>query len=75
MDKQTQKLMFSSRRQDWATPQNVFDELNQEFNFTLDPCCTERTAKCEKFYTPETNGLKSGKLTLNIVKLRKKLKK
>jgi len=58
MDKQTQKLMFSSRRQDWATPQNVFDELNQEFNFTLDPCCTERTAKCKKFFTPEIDGLK-----------------
>ena len=30
--------MFSSKRQDWATPQNVFDELNKEFNFDFDPC-------------------------------------
>lgn len=57
MDKQTQKLMFSSKRQDWATPQDVFDELNREFGFTLDPCCTERTAKCDKFFTPEIDGL------------------
>ena len=58
MNKQTRKVMFSSKRQDWATPQNVFDELDKEFNFTLDPCCTKRTAKCKKFYTPETDGLK-----------------
>jgi site-specific DNA-methyltransferase (adenine-specific) len=58
MDKHTRKLMFSSERQDWATPQDVFDKLNEEFNFTLDSCCTEKTAKCKKFFTPEIDGLK-----------------
>lgn len=57
MNTHTRKLMFSSKRQDWATPQHIFDELNREFNFTLDPCCTERTAKCKKFYTPKEDGL------------------
>jgi len=56
--KMNKKLMFSSVRQDWATPQEVFDKLNKEFNFTLDPCCTKRTAKCKKFFTPKINGLK-----------------
>lgn len=50
--------MFSSERQDWATPQETFDKLDQEFHFTLDPCCTKRTAKCKKFFTPEIDGLK-----------------
>ena len=58
MDKTTMKLMFSCERKDWGTPQDFFDELNKEFKFTLDPCCTEKTKKCKKYYTPETNGLK-----------------
>ena len=41
----------------WATPQEWFDYLNLEFKFTLDPCCVEATAKCKRFYTPETDGL------------------
>jgi len=51
------ELMFSSKNQDWATPQHIFDELDKEFNFTLDPCCTEKTAKCSKFFTPKEDGL------------------
>lgn len=31
-------LMFSSKTDQWATPQAFFDELNREFSFTLDPC-------------------------------------
>ena len=52
------KVMFSSASDDWATPQDFFDELNREFNFTLDPCATSENAKCAKFYTIAENGLK-----------------
>lgn len=48
---------FSSTTDEWSTPQNVFDSLNREFNFTLDPCCTIQTAKCDRFYTEDDNGL------------------
>ncbi len=41
----------------WATPQWLFDELNAEFNFTLDPSATPENAKCERFYTLADNGL------------------
>ena len=41
----------------WATPQSLFDGLDKEFRFTLDPCCTPETAKCEKYFTPVENGL------------------
>lgn len=51
------ELHFSSKDMTWETPQAFYDELNKEFNFTLDPCCTKETAKCEKFYTPIENGL------------------
>jgi site-specific DNA-methyltransferase (adenine-specific) len=49
--------MFSSNSNEWGTPQELYDELNKEFNFTLDPCSTEQNHKCEKFYTQEDDGL------------------
>ena len=49
--------MFSSKTPEWATPQHVFDELNKEFDFTLDPCSTHENAKCEYHFTKEEDGL------------------
>lgn len=57
MDTKTQKVMFSSKSNEWETPQNFFDKLNRKHKFTLDPCCTASTAKCKKYYTAEDNGL------------------
>ena len=51
------KSLFSSATCEWATPQDVFDKLNAEFHFTLDPCSTDQNAKCAKHYTKEQNGL------------------
>lgn len=51
-------VMFSSKTDMWETPQDFFDELNKEFDFTLDVCANSENAKCEKFYTKERNGLK-----------------
>jgi len=41
----------------YATPQKLFDELNSEFDFTLDPCALPHTAKCDRFFTQEVDGL------------------
>ena len=51
------RAVFTSNSDEWATPQELFDELNKEFNFNLDPCATEDNAKCENFYTLQENGL------------------
>lgn len=51
------QALFSSKSDEWATPQNLFDELNKEFNFDLDPCATNENHKCEKFFTLQDNGL------------------
>lgn len=51
------EALLSSKRHDWETPQDFFNALDREFHFTLDPCATKETAKCEKYYTPEENGL------------------
>ena len=50
-------LMFSSKTDDWATPQEFFDELNNEFDFNMDPCADQDNHKCEKFFTREDDGL------------------
>ncbi len=50
-------LMFSSKTDKWATPQKLFDELNQEFHFTLDPCADETSYKCQKYFTEKEDGL------------------
>jgi len=39
------------------TPEKLFLDLDREFNFTLDPCCTEQNAKCKKFFTKKEDGL------------------
>lgn len=51
------KGMFSSASNEWATPQEFFDQLNSEFHFTLDPCSTHDNAKCENHYTIAEDGL------------------
>ena len=51
------KLMFSSQSNEWGTPQDLFNKLNEEFNFTLDPCSANGNHKCTKYYTIEDDGL------------------
>ena len=51
--------MFSSRTDNWVTPQWLFDELDKEFHFTLDVCADEQNHKCEKYYTKTDDGLKN----------------
>lgn len=48
---------YSSKTVEWETPQDLFDELNKEFQFTLDACATPENAKCEKYFTLKDNGL------------------
>lgn len=53
-----EKAFKKSRESDlWATPQKLFDELNAEFRFTMDPCCTDKTKKCPLYFTEEEDGL------------------
>lgn len=51
------QVMFSSETDLWSTPQDLFDALNKEFQFTLDPCATTENHKCEKYFTKEQDGL------------------
>lgn len=49
--------MYSSKSDDWGTPQKLFDELNAEFNFDVDVCASAENAKCHRYFSKEENGL------------------
>jgi integrase/recombinase XerD len=53
-----ESVHFRSRADQWATPPDLFDELNEEFAFTLDVCAEKSNAKCKKFFSPKEDGLK-----------------
>ena len=59
-------VLYSSRSEEWPTPQNFFDALNAEFQFTLDPCATPENAKCSNFYTKHENGLEKDRGTHRV---------
>ena len=50
-------VMYSSKTDQWATPEDFFEELDKEFHFDLDPCADETNHKCEHYFTKELNGL------------------
>jgi phage N-6-adenine-methyltransferase len=41
---------LSSETDEWATPQDLFDLLDDEFGFTLDVCATAANAKCRDYF-------------------------
>ncbi|MEK6879685.1 MAG: DNA N-6-adenine-methyltransferase [Nanoarchaeota archaeon] len=53
-----QKAMVSSKTFEWETPQELFDNLNKEFKFTLDVCANKNNAKCKKYFTIKDDALK-----------------
>jgi len=52
-------LMFSSKTDLWATPQDFFNKLDAVFRFDTDVCAIAENTKCKKFFTPESNGLEA----------------
>jgi site-specific DNA-methyltransferase (adenine-specific) len=52
------RVHYSSRTEEWGTPQRTFDALNAEFGFTLDPCSTHENAKCARHFTRAEDGLR-----------------
>ena len=51
------QALFTSEKDYWETPQALFNELDRDFHFTLDPCSTHENAKCQKHFTIVENGL------------------
>ena len=51
------KGLYTSNSEEWATPQDLFDKLNDEFKFDLDIAANDNNHKCERYYTKETDAL------------------
>ena len=51
------KAMFTSNSDEYPTPIDLFNELNNEFKFDLDPCATEENHKCDDYFTKSVDGL------------------
>jgi len=52
-----QDQLFSSAKEDWGTPQSLFDALDKEFQFTLDAAAKPCNAKCSVYITPDEDSL------------------
>ena len=53
-----ERAVFASSATDqWATPQDFFDQLDAEFGFTTDVCALPENAKCAVYFSPEQDGL------------------
>jgi phage N-6-adenine-methyltransferase len=49
---------YSSASAEWSTPQDLFDELDREFDFELDVCATAENAKCPRYFDKKIDGLR-----------------
>lgn len=49
--------LFTSKRQEWETPQRLFDELNNKYHFELDAAASSSNAKVKNYFTEEDNSL------------------
>jgi site-specific DNA-methyltransferase (adenine-specific) len=59
MNEKTKGVMFSSKSNDWSTPQHFFDQLQEQFGeFTLDPCSNSSNYKVKNHFTERDDGLK-----------------
>jgi site-specific DNA-methyltransferase (adenine-specific) len=53
------KVFGNSRddRAEWETPESFFQQLNEEFHFTLDAAASDANHKCKKYFTKDQDGL------------------
>ena len=49
--------LFSSVKEDWGTPQWLFDACDRVFKFTLDAAASRENALCTEYFTKEDNSL------------------
>src|ERR1041385_3771999 len=53
------KVHFSSKKQDWATPPELFNQLSEEFGgFDLDAAASSSNSKCIRYYSEPDDSLR-----------------
>ncbi len=51
------KVLFSSKSDEWSTPDEVYKALDKEFGFTLDAAASEENHKADRYFTKKHDGL------------------
>jgi phage N-6-adenine-methyltransferase len=49
--------VFTSVTDEWGTPREFFDAVNEVYRFNLDVCATSANAKCGRYFTKTEDGL------------------
>lgn len=49
---------YSSKSDEWETPPEIFDPLDAEFDFDLDPCASADNLKCQIYFDEAQDGLR-----------------
>lgn len=52
------RILLSSRKMEWRTPQDFFIQLDSKYHFTLDPASTDENSKCINHFTEDDDGLR-----------------
>lgn len=47
----------SSLSTEWWTPLDLFEQLDDEFNFTVDAAASAKNALCDRYFTKRENGI------------------
>ena len=57
MEENTRNVLFSSDKNFWETPQDLFDKLDAKYHFTLDAAASHSNHKVNRYFTAEDDGL------------------
>lgn len=49
--------LFSSNKEDWETPQAMFDQLDAKYHFGFDLAASDSNHKCPRYFTKADNAL------------------
>jgi len=49
--------LFTSNKEDWETPGNFFNSLNEKYHFKWDLAASNDNAKCNNYFTHDDNSL------------------
>lgn len=52
------RSLFKKDSDEWETPEDLYQQLDDEFHFNLDPCSTDKNHKTVLYYTKKEDGLK-----------------
>jgi len=51
------KVHYMSNKDDWETPDDLFNALNEEYGFTVDVCATAHNKKLERYWSEKDQPL------------------